>query len=769
MLGMLQPDFVLHGRYVIVRQLGQGGMGAVYLAHDRSLEHKVAIKENFDSTPSAQKQFEIEARVLARLSHPNLPRVTDYFITNGGKQYLVMDYVPGKNLEEVVAAQGPFSASRTFLLMNEVFNAVEYLHNQKPVPIIHRDIKPSNLRQRTDGHIILVDFGIVKQMMPFQGTGTGARAVSPGFSPPEQYSAGEMQTNQRSDIYSLGATIYFLLSGRLPDEPITRRLKEDNSTVSLLTGNDSVTPVLRDAVIKMMALDPEKRFSSIEEMRESLTQVLPISQTQEFHRDSSTWGTPTLPIQSPAMPSQSTSLPQQWTFAQLLPPKTALRIPLKTSLDEAAERIFRKTREGLVHEVVRIAFSVNSVQGVTTILHSTQGSGTSRLVEQIKQEIENQGNENCIVGVVNLSNPIYLKQPLTMWNHIVRTFGWQAKRDISYETMRGIQTIYKIIRLSPDLRLKGKEERSDWKLIFKLLKVFTPVEAEAQVGGSTVKQFESNPVNDNIAAQVDDRMSELANYMNKRKGKMVLILNKVKHLDLLERLRTLAEQPGAVILTIVDESDYQAWCTKDQALVTHFSSATVPIYVAGLPNLPVEFCTEMFGETKQTQTTEFSLFLKYLEYRARGNPYRIISVLRPLCRPHPRGDNGIFLIERDILRGWYKYAVIESVLQTRGWNTWFADEENTGVSLLEGYDVETQEKIRDGIYHLLDYLMEESETQKELTEKQITSFATKNCNLNLPSRVTKKLVRSIMNTLRETGRIRTTNRGWDFSGLSQSQ
>ena len=180
----------LENRYRIVSLLGQGGMGAVFRAWDTNLSLPVAVKVNFETSPEAQRQFEREAAILARLSHPNLPRVTDYFFIPGQGQFLLMDFVEGEDLQAMLDRLGALPEQQVLTWVTHVCDALSYLHSQ-PSPIIHRDIKPANIRIRPDGRAMLVDFGIAKVYDPSMATTIGAKAVTPGYSPPEQYGRGQ--------------------------------------------------------------------------------------------------------------------------------------------------------------------------------------------------------------------------------------------------------------------------------------------------------------------------------------------------------------------------------------------------------------------------------------------------------------------------------------------------------------------------------------------------------------------------------------------------
>lgn len=260
------------GRYRIKARLRQGGMGTVYLATDRNLaDRQVAIKENTETSPATQRQFQYEAVLLARLSHPNLPRVTDHFIEPTGRQYLVMDYIGGDDLQQIMLQQnGPLLESEVLGWLVQVMDALAYMHDWRdvdtgqPSPIIHRDIKPANIKRAPDERIVLVDFGLAKEHAG-EGTLAGARAYTPGYSPLEQYTGG---TDERSDIYALGATLYMLLTGvRPPDAPAI-------AGGTPLVPPRKLNPALRRhterVILRAMQMMPAQRYQSIEEMRIAL-------------------------------------------------------------------------------------------------------------------------------------------------------------------------------------------------------------------------------------------------------------------------------------------------------------------------------------------------------------------------------------------------------------------------------------------------------------------------------------------------------------------
>jgi eukaryotic-like serine/threonine-protein kinase len=276
----LKAGEVLRGRYKIRRIIGQGGMGSIYLADDLRLEGRLcALKEvehdrslPVDLMREAREQFLREATVLARLDHPNLPKVSDFFSV-GARDYLVMDFVPGKDLRTLMLETrhaGNFLAEQDVLnWSSQLADALTFLHNQDP-PILHRDIKPSNLKLTPSGLLKLVDFGLVKLLAPgevtitvLQGQGTAL------YTPLEQYGGDSGHTDVRSDIYAFGATLYHLLTNQPPADARDRFL-DPEKLVPPRQINQELSPRTEKAILWAMALHPDDRPQTVEMFRESL-------------------------------------------------------------------------------------------------------------------------------------------------------------------------------------------------------------------------------------------------------------------------------------------------------------------------------------------------------------------------------------------------------------------------------------------------------------------------------------------------------------------
>ncbi|MEZ4634404.1 MAG: serine/threonine-protein kinase [Caldilineaceae bacterium] len=276
---LLENGTILRSRYEIVQLVGQGGMGAVYRADDKRLEGRVrhqgdsalaALAATDDDLAQTVEQFYQEASTLARLDHPNLPKVSDYF-SERGREYLVMDFVAGRDLHEVLGEakrqDKKLSESQVLAWADQLLDALIYLHSQE-TPVIHRDIKPSNIKVTPQGRIKLVDFGLVKVMQPddnrtvtvVQGRGTAA------YTPLEQYGGDSGHTDVRSDIYSVGATLYHLLAG-VPPQDAKERFLRPGSLEPLRQLNPSVSARTERAIFQALATHPDERPRSVKGLR----------------------------------------------------------------------------------------------------------------------------------------------------------------------------------------------------------------------------------------------------------------------------------------------------------------------------------------------------------------------------------------------------------------------------------------------------------------------------------------------------------------------
>lgn len=274
---MIAPNTLLQNRYMVLSQVGQGGMGAVYIATDQRFGSTVALKETFFTDASMRKAFEREARLLNHLRHAALPKVIDHFTEEEG-QFLVMEFIPGEDLAEMLKQRGTaFPVTEVLDWADQLLDALDYLHTQEP-PVIHRDIKPQNLKLTPRGHIVLLDFGLAKgapaQLSRVTNTGS-IFGYSRSYAPIEQIQGAG--TDVRSDLYSLGATLYHLITGVTPPDALTRAtavLNHQPDPLQLANEiNAQVPRPIAEAIHRAMAQSAAQRPQTAEEMRKDMREA----------------------------------------------------------------------------------------------------------------------------------------------------------------------------------------------------------------------------------------------------------------------------------------------------------------------------------------------------------------------------------------------------------------------------------------------------------------------------------------------------------------
>lgn len=271
---MLESGILLQNRYEIIQPIGRGGMGAVYLARDQRLGNNVALKETFFNDAMMVNAFEREARLLAGLRHAALPKVSDHFVDDHG-QFLVMEFIPGDDLQDLLETSSQaFQMEEMLQWADQLLDALDYLHSQDP-PVIHRDIKPQNLKLTSRNQIVLLDFGLAKNSVANNSTTTSGKslfAYTPIYAPLEQIQGAG--TDARSDLYSLGATLYHLLTGKKPVDALTRAgdfLNEKPDPLVLAhEQNPRILQSVSEVIAQAMALNRDLRPVSAIAMRKLL-------------------------------------------------------------------------------------------------------------------------------------------------------------------------------------------------------------------------------------------------------------------------------------------------------------------------------------------------------------------------------------------------------------------------------------------------------------------------------------------------------------------
>ncbi|HEX8734089.1 MAG TPA: protein kinase [Pyrinomonadaceae bacterium] len=326
---------MLQNRYLVVQLIGKGGMGEVYLAVDQRLGSAIALKRTFFSdNDTLRNAFEREARTLARLRHAVLPKVSDHF-TEHETQYLVMEHISGDDLSKrLEVTRKPFPLNWVLFWADQLLDALAYLHSHEP-PIVHRDIKPQNLKLTNENHIILLDFGLAKDTGASRVSTTGGSIVgyTPHYAPMEQIRG--TGTTAKSDIYSLSATLYQLLTAQVPPDALTRADSVLNAlpdpTEPINKINPEVPRVISDVILKGMALSMDARYANAREMQKALREAYAQMQTK-MSAETMAFTLPPQINQTPATPSQpQVTQSQQLTeqFATPIPsqPQPATHLP----------------------------------------------------------------------------------------------------------------------------------------------------------------------------------------------------------------------------------------------------------------------------------------------------------------------------------------------------------------------------------------------------------------------------------------------------------
>jgi serine/threonine protein kinase len=331
---MLAPGTILQQRYRIVGKLGEGGMGAVYEALDQRLDATVALKETLFGDERLRRQFEREARLLARLHHPALPRVSDHFAEDGG-QFLVMQYIPGDDLAGIITQRrGPFPEEQVAMWADQLLDALDYLHTQDP-QIVHRDIKPQNLKLTGRGQIVLLDFGLAKGQVHELSRVTTSASIfgyTPNYAPLEQVQG--QGTDPRSDLYALAATLYHLVTGIKPPDALTRAGSLVNGEADPLQPanqiNSAVGPAFAEVLRRAMAQGRDQRYASAAEMRKALHSGS--EETIGLAGDAAATvlfpqGSTQVAVANPTVPARATALGGESTVVRAVPPTRRRVLP----------------------------------------------------------------------------------------------------------------------------------------------------------------------------------------------------------------------------------------------------------------------------------------------------------------------------------------------------------------------------------------------------------------------------------------------------------
>ena len=264
---MLKAGFVLDGKYRILSVIGQGGMSTVYLAMHEKLKQKWAVKEismeYCENYEMISRQLIVEADILKRLDHPGLPKIVD-IIEKKDAIWMVMEFVEGKTLKEILNERGRIDEKEILIWGKQLCEVLSYLHSRKP-SIIYRDLKPENIILKKTGRLVLIDFGTAREYSYKNNVCDAIYLGTKGYAAPEQY-GGMGQTDERTDIYCLGVTLYSLLTGYNPEKPPYKIYPEKY-------WGEHISLEMKSVLLKCIQLEPEKRYQNCKELAYAFSQI----------------------------------------------------------------------------------------------------------------------------------------------------------------------------------------------------------------------------------------------------------------------------------------------------------------------------------------------------------------------------------------------------------------------------------------------------------------------------------------------------------------
>jgi len=602
---MLQPGILLQNRYRILRQLGGGGMGVVYLAEDSRLPgRRCAIKEmSPDQLPAPDRNwaiqaFQQEAQMLANLKHPGLTLVTDYFPEHSN-WYLVMDFIEGETLEARLAKApgGRLPVEEALRITRQLCEVLTYLHNQNP-PVIFRDLKPSNVMLTLQGEVKLIDFGIARFFKPGQTRDT-VNLGTPGYAAPEQYGKMGLQSGPRADVYSLGALLLQMISGY--DPTLTPFPLPDPRSVMR-----NIPPHIAAVITQATQATPDLRYGSIREMQQALFPPIYLIQPQP------------------------TTLPFAWT--------EDLKITLSFTLEKAIERAWYKQRQALVGNLLTRILQNDSIEGHFTILVGYSGTGITTIIEQLKTHIMQHRKHKwrTIISHVKLIGSEQSIDPGEVLRDLKRRRGMLKLR-----LRRAVLRAYHQHNSSSSFPQRESTQHLKVGLPIEFtvnlplvgtLKLGQPIEYEA---ASTTRSASPELSKPEIAQQhplLLSTLRELVDYLIEHEGRVILVLDKVNTPDEVKLLQPLLDTPGVYTIITADTLEVGQW--ESSKLARH------NLYVPCLWDFAQDIVAGLLENNAQRDTREMQEFIDYLNFKGRGILRRYVETLCEFYIPSSKQTPG---------------------------------------------------------------------------------------------------------------------------------
>ena len=794
----VSPGSVLHNRYKITSIVAHGGMGRTYLAQDTNLANReCVVKEMLDQFTDLQERaeairgFQQEADILSRLRHDNIPQIYDRF-SEGGKHYLVMEFVDGEDLDKIIESRSaPLPEKQVIDWAIQLCKVLDYLHNRTP-PIIYRDLKPSNIMLTRDGKIKLIDFGIARLLKKGKAKDTEALGTV-GYSPLEQWGKG--QTDARSDIYALGATMHYLLTKKNPrDFPpfsFDQRLPR--------ASNPNISEGMEMIIMKAVEHDRSRRYQSARQLLhdlENLKQGIGPAPLGVICPHCSAINKATakfcnkcgavLPVVSaPPLPPPAVPCPPSPPLAvPYLPLPRSWTIRLSASLDEAKARLFYGSREGLVNNIVGAVLKEDvGITGITIMLRGIEGFGGTSIATRVKDDILSSKSAVTLVATLDFSDPRHLAEPSRTLEEILMALR-RSSGSIGRKLRNAVREAYRrqMKAKRPVTREIETQRRTSLTPFPVSLEVVTPW-GKASLGSPFAResQVSEREVSEPLDAEqwlldLLDALRDLVDYLLLEGVRVILIFDKVRDIGVLNPLVPIVSRGGVYSIVIANMDDYADWRRQNPDLLKRFSKKD--FYAPCVWNLPQQLCKDLTRDRSEADSREFYFLHRFLEYHGRGVPDRTIKAIERFYSPPIRSTGNIGWLKRLLLLEVERPARI-SVSETQwpeitrcvdlqqrleaGWSEIFDPQQ--GIPSFDSLTEETADRARMAIYTLTDWLLIQAEKGVKVSKRALTDHALAKCKMPFDERVSKRVVAQFITFLVLENKATPTSRGLDLSGL----
>jgi Cdc6-like AAA superfamily ATPase len=676
--------------------------------------------------------------------------VTDHFVLPGQGQYLVMDFVEGEDLQTKISQRGSLPEHEVLPWIEQVCDALTYLHRQTP-PIIHRDIKPANIRITPDGRAMLVDFGIAKRYEAQGKTTVGAKAITPGFSPPEQYGKGG--TDARSDIYALGSTLYAALTGHEPVESVQRTIGTPLHLPRQL--NPTISPQVETAILKVMALNPEDRIASALDFKQALQTPVPGS-----HQ-------PPPEVLPPASPPEA--------HIPLFPKGRSLELPLICTLEDAEKVVFPDVYKQEVGDILRAMYAHNHAQGKIILLLGDSGVGTTAIAHIVRDRLINDKKKLQLVAFIDLRGAddatFILRQVI---NRLKQEGHLHSYPGVKKAVEKGYKNAKTVIEARESGEAWEKIDRTGFQIPVEITMPGGPA-----WGGNVVEKFtEKKTIRSSLQPlelkELRDVLQEFVDAIIQRNIYVTLILDKIDDKSYADILYPVLRTPHVMSLLIVEKQELEKW--DEKPLVDD------KIYVPKQWKIARKLLSELVGIQNQPDNRLYYQLIDYLDYRACGLPKQLIKYVEKYYYSPQNGNDFENLMTK--LSSLHKYhfpfakhsrlviteeqsleiqsiSDFHSCICDANYDVWVAN----GMPLIDNSTSrERYDQLQTSLYNTLNWIESQARSRKKFSFRKLTEQFVEN-GFSESAGVVKEVTSNLVTMLKTARKVKSGQGGLDPTGL----